>query len=203
MKLISKSPRKESKVEKAAVEVKTLVEEEKQVKINPLIEAMDVTIEEKITASISKDGDLEKFELKGFVYLYINDEAKANAEVHLEIKDSKGISIKAHPELNRSLWNSQQILAPKQGSSGFPALTKLEALIYRYSTSNPDDLPFNFTIWSSKEGKDSKLNVITVELEYNSKNKKFPNIDNIKIMIPLGTAKQPQVLIYIRLFNIR
>ena len=139
---------------------------------------------------VSKDGDFGKFEVKGEIYLYVNDETKANAEVHLSMGETKGIALKPHPELNRSLWNSQQILAPKQGSSGFPINVKLEALKYKYTASSSNDLPFNITIWSSSE---DKLNVVTLETEFNSANPKFTNVSNIKILIPLGVAKEPQV----------
>lgn len=194
MKLVSKAVRKESKTEKSSPEAKPgapqFAEEEKQTKANPLVEAIDITIDERITATISKEGDLGKFEVKGEVFLYVNDESKSNAEVHLGVTETKGVTIKPHPELNRSLWNSQQIIAPKQGASGFPVSVKLEALKYKYATTNQNDIPFTVTVWSAKE---EKLSVITVEIEYNSNNTRFPTIDNIKILIPLGTAKQPQV----------
>jgi hypothetical protein len=139
---------------------------------------------------VSKDGDFGKFEVKGEIYLYVNDETKTNAEVYLSMGETKGITIKPHPELNRQLWSSQQILASKQGGSGFPVNVKLEALKYKYTASSSNDLPLNITIWSSTE---DKLNVVTLEAEFNGSNPKFTNLANIKILIPLGVAKEPQV----------
>ena len=169
-------------------------------KVNPLIEAINITVDEKMVGVISKDGDFGKFEVKGEIYLYVNDEAKANAEVHLSMGDIKGISIKPHPELNRSLWSSQQIIAPKQGSSGFPVNVKLEALKYKYTATSSNDVPFNITIWSSAE---DKLNVVTLEAEFNGNNPKFTNVANIKILIPLGVAKEPQVIKWLHSYRSR
>ncbi len=157
------------------------------------MEAINITIDEKIVAVISKDGDLSKFEVKGEIYLYVNDETKANAEVHLALGDTKGVSIKPHPELNRALWTSQQIVTSSQAENGFPVNVKLEALKYKYTTTNSGDLPFTTTIWTSQEKKDSRLNVVTIELEFNGDNPKFTTVENIKILIPLGVSKQPQV----------
>ena len=164
-------------------------------KPNPLLEAINITIDEKIVAVLTKDGDVSKFEVKGEIYLHVNDETKANAEVHLAIGDTKGVSIKPHPELNRGLWTSQQIVTSKQAEGGFPVNVKLEALKYKYATTNAADLPFTTTVWSSKEEKDRRLNVVTIELEFTGANPKFPSVDNLKILIPLGVAKQPQAIL--------
>ncbi len=159
-------------------------------KVNPLVEAVSITVDEKIVATVSKDGDLGRFEVRGEIFLHINDETKANSEVHLSVTDTKGVTIKPHPELNRTLWTSQQIIAPKQAAQGFPVNTKLEALKYKYSTNNTNDLPFNITIWNATE---DKLSVITLEAEFNAGNPKFTHLSNVRILIPFGTAKEPQI----------
>eukprot|EP00831_Metopus_contortus_P005011 TRINITY_DN1187_c0_g1_i2.p1 TRINITY_DN1187_c0_g1~~TRINITY_DN1187_c0_g1_i2.p1 ORF type:complete len:354 (+),score=79.75 TRINITY_DN1187_c0_g1_i2:91-1152(+) len=177
---------KPEKVKEKAAPIAKLVEEEKKAPVNPLLEAISITIDEKIVAMISKEGDVGKFEIKGEIYLYVNDETKANTEVHLAINETKGVAIKPHPELNRSLWNSQHVLASKSKSGKFPTNLKLEALKYKYSTSSQSDIPFTLTVWSS-EGS------ITLEIEFNEENPKFTYLENLRILIPVG-PKKPQVL---------
>lgn len=160
-------------------------------KINPLVETISISLDEKISASMSKDGDLLKFEVKGDVYLYVNDASGEHAEIHLSMGDTKGITFQFHPNLNKSLWLSKQIITTKQ--DGFPVGVQLEAIKYTYIVTNPADLPFLITVWSSKEEKGGKLNVVTLEVEYNSNNTKFSSIENMKVIIPLGVTKQPQV----------
>lgn len=39
---------------------------------------MIVEVEEKVSCSLNKDGDLDKFEIKGIIYLTLNDPKKSN-----------------------------------------------------------------------------------------------------------------------------
>ena len=43
---------------------------------NPLLENVIIEIEEKIICSLNKDGELDKFEVKGIIYLTLNDPKK-------------------------------------------------------------------------------------------------------------------------------
>ena len=58
-----------------------------------------------MTCLISKDGDIEKFELKGTVYLTLTDPKKNHPEIKLNYKEFKGLVFKAHPELDKQSWN--------------------------------------------------------------------------------------------------
>ena len=158
--------------------------------VNPLVEAISITIDEKMIGTISKDGDIGKFEVRGKVFLHVNDEQKCNAEIQLSLNNVKGVMMKPHPELNRGLWTSKKILAPKENSKGFPINVKLEALMYKYSTNNASDLPFNIVVWNASEG---KLNAITLEAEFNAGNPRFTSIENLKISIPVAGTKQPEI----------
>ena len=58
-------------------------------------------IDEKVTCSITKDGDIEKFELKGIVYLTLTDPKKNQPEIKMNFNEFKGLVFKAHPELDK------------------------------------------------------------------------------------------------------
>ena len=45
---------------------------------NPLLENVVLEIEEKIFCSLNKDGELDKFEVKGIIFLTLNDPKKNN-----------------------------------------------------------------------------------------------------------------------------
>ena len=49
--------------------------------VNPLLENVVVEIEEKVNCSVNKDGDVEKFEVKGIIYMTLNDPKKNNPNV--------------------------------------------------------------------------------------------------------------------------
>lgn len=46
--------------------------------VNPLSENVFVEVEEKVNCSVNKDGELEKFEVKGIIYVTMNDPKRAN-----------------------------------------------------------------------------------------------------------------------------
>lgn len=87
--------------------------EEKAVEYNPLTENVLMEFDERITCSVTKDGDIEKFELKGVLYLTLTDPKKCHAEIPMEFSDFKGLTFKVHPELDKQAWNKQRILKGK------------------------------------------------------------------------------------------
>jgi hypothetical protein len=58
-------------------------------------------VDERITCSITKDGDIEKFELKGILYMTLTDPKKSNPEIKFSLQDFKGLVFKVHPELDK------------------------------------------------------------------------------------------------------
>ncbi len=51
---------------------------EHEVQVNPLLENVVMEVEEKINCSVNKDGELDKFEVKGIIYVTMNDPKRAN-----------------------------------------------------------------------------------------------------------------------------
>ncbi len=68
---------------------------------NPLLENVIIEIEEKIICSLNKDGELDKFEVKGIIYLTLNDPKKNNPVALLSFQPIKGFNFKPHPELDK------------------------------------------------------------------------------------------------------
>lgn len=62
-------------------------------------------IDERVTCQVTKDGDIEKFELKGVLYLTLTDPKKTHAEIPMELSEFKGLTFKVHPELDKQAWN--------------------------------------------------------------------------------------------------
>jgi hypothetical protein len=196
MRLLGKGSQRK---EKAESKTPLFEEEEKKgnllviliaAKANPLMEAISVEISEKITATVSKDSDLGKFEVHGEIFVCLNDSSKGKAEILMSTSDTKGMVIRPHPELNRALWTSQKIIAPKQNGPGFPPDIKLAVLKYKYSISDAAELPFNVVLWNSAE---QKNNIITLEADFNPENPRFTRVDNLKLSIPISSSKSPQI----------
>ena len=150
-------------------------------------------IDEKVTCSITKDGDIEKFELKGILYLTLTDLKKSQAEIKMSYNEFKGLVFKAHPELDKQAWNKQKVIKCKnsgqEGAEGMSVQTRLDALRYRYTSKSEDDLPFTINVFNSKkQGK----NVITIEIEYNQNQDKlqFKSLENVTVGLNMGDAGQ-------------
>jgi coatomer subunit delta len=67
-------------------------------------------IDEKVTCQVNKDGDIEKFELKGTVYLTLTDNKKSHAYVPMQYFDFKGLTFKVHPEIDKQEWNKNKVI---------------------------------------------------------------------------------------------
>ena len=165
------------------------VEEEKAVEnYNPLTENALIEVDERVCCSVNKDGDIEKFELKGIVYLTLTDPRKSQPKFQLSYKDFKGLSFKVHPELDKQAWNKKKTIQsknPEDEAEGLSTQTRLDVIRYRYTSKSEDDLPFTINVFNSKkQGK----NVVTMEIEFNTnqENLSFKILENVTIGLNLG-----------------
>ncbi len=46
--------------------------------VNPLLENVIVEVEEKVSCNVNRDGEVSKFEVKGIIYITVNDPKKNN-----------------------------------------------------------------------------------------------------------------------------
>jgi hypothetical protein len=56
----------------------------KEQAFNPLLENVVIEVEEKINCTVNKDGDVEKFEVKGIIFMTMNDPKKNNPLVQIK-----------------------------------------------------------------------------------------------------------------------
>ncbi len=78
-------------------------------------------MEEKVNCQINRDGEMGKFEVKGIIYITVNDPKKNNPAAHLTFLPVKGFTFKPHPELDKQQWNKAKIICAADQESGFPA----------------------------------------------------------------------------------
>ncbi|KAG7193343.1 uncharacterized protein KQ657_000760 [Scheffersomyces spartinae] len=126
-----------------------------------------ITIIEKITASINRDGSINSSEVKGDLQLRINNEEYANSKILLEkTSQSKAIQFKTHPNVDRSLFVSGSVIGLKKGKS-FPSNDQaLGVLRWQAKSDEADYLPIIYTVWTSV---DDGLAQVTIEYELNEK----------------------------------
>ena len=76
-------------------------EVEAPVAFNPLLENVVIEVEEKVNCSLNRDGELAKLEVKGIIYITVNDPKKNNPAAQLSFQPVKGFAFKPHPELDK------------------------------------------------------------------------------------------------------
>jgi len=132
---------------------------------------------------LQRDGALNNFEVKGEVFLTVNDKTKANSYVLLDIENPKNFNVKPHPNLDKGLWNEKTALSRKEG---FPGHNRISTLKYRYSSNDSNDLPFSFSYWPSD-------NAVTFELEFNAGQTRIQLLQDVSVTIAYPSFEKPSI----------
>lgn len=148
-------------------------------------EAIHATVEEKISARISRDGVLKMFNVKGDLQLRITDPSLTKVKLDLVANASHGAQFKTHPNVDKAQFNNSKAIQLKDSSKGFPANNSVGVL--RWSATAPADttgiLPITFTVWVNKGSDDSFT--ITVEYEMTGSD----TLQDVVVIIPYSTSE--------------
>ncbi|AQK40422.1 Coatomer subunit delta [Zea mays] len=80
-----------------------------------------VTIEEKLNVVVKRDGGINNFDVQGTLALQVLNDTDGFIQLQIESQDIPGLSFKTHPNINKDLFNSQQILGAKDPNRPFPS----------------------------------------------------------------------------------
>lgn len=151
-----------------------------------------ITINEKITAELSREGSVLSSEIKGDLQLRINNPELASSKILLKLGDkSSGVQYKINPNVDRNLFNSSSIIGSKDKTKPFPSNDQSVGVLRWKAVGKDDDsnfIPVIITAWvSSNDG----LAEVTLEYELTSSYiEAHPNqnsLDNIQILIPIAS----------------
>eukprot|EP00347_Sterkiella_histriomuscorum_P011230 403373247 len=176
-----------SKPQDALAEESQAQQQEQTQAYNPLAENVVIEVEEKVNCTLNKDGELDKFEVKGIIFLTLNDPKKNNPIAQLSFNQVKGFNFKSHPELDKQSWTKKKIIQASDADQGFPVHTRLDAVRYNYRSKDEADLPFTVNVFNSKKQNKS---VITLEIELNqSCNLSFKSLERVTLALNMGGDK--------------
>jgi len=155
-----------------------------------------ITINEKITASLSREGSIESSEIKGDLQLRINNPEYSNSKILLKTAEkSKNVQYKTHPKVDRNLFTSANTIGLKDKNSAFPSNDNaLGVLRWRVVGKQEDTalVPLVLTAWVSMG--DSGLANVTLEYDLtpefvsNILSNNTNSIDDVKILVPIASA---------------
>ncbi|KAJ5578554.1 Clathrin adaptor mu subunit C-terminal [Penicillium hispanicum] len=150
-------------------------------------EPIHVTIAETISATLSREGALKSFEVKGDLQLRITDPSFTKLRLDLQANPTHGAQFRTHPNVDKALFTSSSAIQLKDTSKRFPANNAIGVLRWRVASSadNAEILPITFTVWVNK-GSDSTT--VTVEYELTGSE----SLRDVVVTIPYG-ATEPSV----------
>ncbi len=148
-------------------------------------EAVHATVDEQISAKLSRDGILKSFSVKGTLQLRISDPSMTKVKLDLIANPSHGAQFKTHPNVDKAQFTNSKAIQLKDKSKGFPANNSVGVLRWS-ATATPDTtgvLPITFTVWVNKGSDDSFT--ITVEYEMTGSG----GLQDVVVIIPYSTSE--------------
>ncbi|PLN79014.1 coatomer subunit delta [Aspergillus taichungensis] len=146
-----------------------------------------VTIAETLSATLSREGALKSFEVKGDLQLRISDPSLTKLKLDLLANPTHGAQFRTHPNVDKAVFTNSSAIQLKDMSKRFPANNSIGVLRWRVAGGgdNADILPITFTVWVNK-GSDSTT--VTVEYELTGTD----TLRDVVVTIPYG-ATEPAV----------
>lgn len=148
-------------------------------------DAIHITVAEKISAKISREGTVKSFGVKGDLQLRISDPSMTKVKLDLATNTNNGIQFRTHPNVDKPMFTNSKTIQLRDTSRGFPANNSVGVL--RWSADQiPDSagvLPITFTVWVNK-GTDESWTV-TVEYELTGGD----GLRDVAVTIPYATSE--------------
>lgn len=147
---------------------------------------LTLSLDEKITVNMNREGAVESCEVKGILNLTANTDAGAAAiiavnKAHLP----SSFNYATHPKVDKKGYEQQGILSLK-GGKGFPVGRGVGIL--RWSYGSEDAAPISINCWPEDEGNGRFMVSIEMELTRNDL-----VLHDVNILIPLGTSNPPSI----------
>lgn len=148
-----------------------------------------ITVEEKLTVVLKRDGGLNNLELQGTLALQILQKEDGFIQVQIETGANNGFQFKTHPNINKELFSNENLLGLKDPSRPFPAGPTGDALgvgLLKWRMQSADEalVPLSINCWPSISGGETFVNI-----EYEAS--KMFELQNVVISIPLPALRDP------------
>lgn len=128
-------------------------------------DAIHVTINESISAKLTREGGVSSLSVSGDLMLRVSDPSLTKLKLGLTANPSHGVQFRTHPNVDRNLFNGSKIIQMSNVAKGFPVNNSVPILRWRASpkVDDPSALPISFTVWTNK-GSDGNV-TLTIEYE--------------------------------------
>lgn len=150
----------------------------------PPSDSITVTIEEKLNVTVKRDGGISNFDIQGTLALQVLNEIDGFLQLQIEKQDVPVLSFTMHPNINKQLFNGQQIIGARDPNRPFPS-GQNETNLVRWRIEGLDEsfLPLTVNCWPSVLG-----NTTNVNIEYEAS--EMFDLQNVVISIPLPALRE-------------
>ncbi|KAI1862463.1 hypothetical protein JX265_009177 [Neoarthrinium moseri] len=148
-------------------------------------DAIHVTVNEAISAKLSKEGSVNSLSVTGDLTLRISDPSFTKVKLALSATPSHGVQFRTHPNVDKAAFNSSKTIQMSNAARGFPVNNAVGVLRWRASpkVDDPSAVPIQFTVWVNK-GSDGTYG-LTVEYELTG----GEELRDVSVNIPYATSE--------------
>lgn len=138
---------------------------------------ISVKIEEKLSVRMNKEGGLEQMGVQGTLTVLCTDKEKAYIQLAIATGNNAGVQFNTHPNIDKALYSSKQLLGVKDPSKPFPIGLPQVILKWRFQTTDVDLVPITVNCWPTPSASETFINI-----EYEATAKY--DLHNVVIAIP-------------------
>ncbi|XP_010452406.1 PREDICTED: coatomer subunit delta [Camelina sativa] len=151
----------------------------------PPTDPFTLTVEEKLNVTLRRDGGVSSFDMQGTLSLQILNQEDGFVQVQIETGGNPEILFKTHPNINRDMFNNENILGLKRPDQPFPTGQGGDGvglLRWRMQRAEESMVPLTINCWPSVSG-----NETYVSLEYEAS--AMFDLTNVIISVPLPALR--------------
>ncbi|MQL95440.1 hypothetical protein Taro_028102 [Colocasia esculenta] len=151
----------------------------------PPTDPITLTIEEKLSVTIKRDGGVGTFDIQGTLSVQILNQDDGLIQFQIENRDITGLSFRTHPNINKELFNSDHIVGLKDPNRPFPSgQNDVGVVKWRIQGMDEAALPLSVNCWPSVSGNETFVNI-----EYEASD--MFDLQNVVISVPLPALREP------------
>jgi len=136
---------------------------------------------------MSRDGGVESMEVLGLVALRVADPQFNTVKLQMENKDQRGAQMQTHPNLDKTAWQTSQMLRLKSAQKPFPINNDVGVLKWRLQTTDETLVPLTINCWPSESSNGCEVNMeYTLEAE-------DLELTDVVFFIPLPPSTTPVI----------
>lgn len=151
-------------------------------------DSIHLTVNEKLSARVTREGLVEGFEVKGDLKLRVTDGSMSQVKIHLDCGDLKGAQLSTAPKVDKAVFKDDKVLRLTDASKGFPVNTTIKVMqwLLPSKTVEQSELPIKLTAWVNEDSSGS----YSVTLEYEVTGGDM--LENVSVSIPFA-GDEPSV----------